>query len=295
MEQTIKILLFIKITTFILLCWICHFYSKVGTLMKSLDEKKNYRRNIHARTYRLLEIYGKDNNSSSLYLKEGLPINGIHKKIDTTYNEKYDSEKRKQSNVCPSRFAGGHQPGVKNKSCVFETKKYSHLEKKIFKELDYTDFLKNNKTISNKIYKKIIHKKYGLRIVLPVLIFLFLLIIFMIEVSLGFAGKGSLLYQLGLTKDYLESLTKVPPWSTILDELKKLEGFWKHGIFGSTNPICMLCDKANEVTNTCILGQLFRILIYFVPFVILSITVITGIIYYHKKVKKYEKIKLRKR
>ncbi|SBS95728.1 Plasmodium exported protein (Pm-fam-a like), unknown function [Plasmodium malariae] len=264
--------------------------------MKSLDENKNYRRNIHARTYRLLETYGKDNNSSSLYLKEGLPINGIHKKIDTTYNEKYDSEKRKQSYVCPSKFAGGHQPGVKNKSCVFETKKYSHLEKKIFKELDYTDFLKNNKTISNKIYKKIIHKKYGLRIVLPVLIFFFLLIIFMVEVSLGFAGAGGLLYQLNMTKENLETLTKNSSWSPILEALKKLGNFFRHRKFEAVEKLkCVICDGADTITDQCILGQFFRFLIYFVPFIILSITVISGIIYYHKKVKKYEKIKFRKR
>ncbi|SCP02984.1 fam-l protein [Plasmodium malariae] len=281
MEQTIKILLFIKITTFILLCWICHFYSKVGTLMKSLDEKENYRRNIHARTYRLLETYGKDNNSSSLYLKEGLPINGIHKKIDTTYNEKYDSEKRKQSNVCPSRFAGGHQPGVKNKSCVFETKKYSHLEKKIFKELDYQNFLKNNRIISDKLYKKILCKKYRLRLVIPLLLLFILIISLILDYSCN-SGFRRGLYKL------LSLILGKAGMKDFHNFLKSTVGsFFKYTIEVTRNSQ----KKIAEIYRTPFLN----FLIYSILFFILGIIIISGIIYYHKKVKKYEKIKFRKR
>ncbi|SBT85601.1 fam-l protein [Plasmodium malariae] len=296
MEQNIKTTLFIKITTFILLCWICHFCIYISTLKKTLDEKKNNRSILHARTYRLLAIYKKDNDSSTLCLKEEMSINGMHEINDITNNEKDDLGKKKRSNECPSKCAGGYKRPTKNKSCTFETKKYSHTEKKIFKELDYTDFLKNNKAISDKIYNKIILKKFGLRIFLPVLIFLFLLIIFILEISLNSVKpKSTLLSELGLNKEFLKPLSE-GEWKSFLSVLKNLGGFLKHSVSDSAGTAtCIMCDTANSVSDACILGQFFRILIYFVPFIILSITVIIGIIYYHKKVNKYEKIKYRKR
>ncbi|SBT01755.1 Plasmodium exported protein (Pm-fam-a like), unknown function [Plasmodium malariae] len=256
-----------------------------------------HRRKFHARTYRLLAKYKQDNNSSSLYLKKGFPINVVHEKKDISNNGKDDSGKKKQPNRCASNIAGDHKPDMKNNTCTFETKKYSHLEKKIFKELDYTDFLKNNRTINNKVYKRIIRKKYGLRIVLPVFLFLFLLIIFILEVVLGSVGKTSLLYVLGLNKDYLKSLSENNGSGSIVELMKNIGEFFKHSTptSASDQKICEFCDTVTEVSEMCHLGKFFRILIYFVPFIILSISIISGIIYYHKKVKKYEKIKFMKR
>ncbi|SBS96090.1 Plasmodium exported protein (Pm-fam-a like), unknown function [Plasmodium malariae] len=233
--------------------------------------------------------------STTIYLKEENPINVIHKKNNIYNNEKDASGKKKPSNENSSENSGGHKPAVKNKTCTFETKKYSPIEKKIFKELDYTDFLKNNRTINNRVYKKIIRKKYGLRIVLPIIIVLFLLIIYIIDISLGYAQKGSLLYHLGLTKEYIKSLSSNTTWNYILEGLKKLEGFLEHATSSTSSAICSFCDIGKKVSEYCKLGQLFRIAIYCLPFLILSITIISGIIYYHKKVKKYDKIKLRKK
>ncbi|SBS93933.1 Plasmodium exported protein (Pm-fam-a like), unknown function, partial [Plasmodium malariae] len=264
-------------------------------LKKSLDESCNHGKTIYTRTYRLLVKYKQEKDSSTLGLKEQIRINGNHEKEDISNNENYDSRKKKQLSILPSKIESGHKVAMRNKSCTFETKKYSNLEKKIFKELDYTDFLKNNNTISDKIYKKIVCKKYGLRVVLPLLIFLFLLIIFIVDVSFGFAGKHSLLYELGLNKDYLKSLTAKTPWSSILVVLNKMGLFLKHSITETAGTdICGWCEKTTEVTDYCVLGHFFRILVHFVPFIVLSITIISGIIYYHKKVKKYEKIKFRK-
>ncbi|SBS92054.1 Plasmodium exported protein (Pm-fam-a like), unknown function, partial [Plasmodium malariae] len=265
------------------------------TLKKYLDESCNHGKTICTRTYRLLVKYKQEKDSSTLGLKEQIPINGNHEKEDISKNENDDSRKKKQLNIFPSKIESGHIVAMRNKSRTFETKKYTHLEKKIFKELDYTDFLKKNNTISDKIYKKIVCRKYGLRVVLPLLIFLFLLIIFIVDVSFGFAGKHSLLHELGLNKGYLNSLTKEEPWSSILVGLNKFGLFLKHTTTDTVGAeICAWCDKTTEVTNYCVLGHFFRILIHFVPFIILSITIISGIIYYHKKVKKYEKIKFRK-
>ncbi|SBS99045.1 Plasmodium exported protein (Pm-fam-a like), unknown function [Plasmodium malariae] len=266
------------------------------TLKNSLDKSFKHHRNSYARSYQLLKNYNHNKNSRLLFLKEEVSINGIQGKKDIFNEENYSSVKKKQSNGDLSKITRNHKPIMKNRSSIFETKKYSHLEKKIFKEINYTDFLKNNRTISNKVYKKTICKKYGLRIFLPVLIFMFLLIIFIIEVSLGFSGKHSLMYQLGLDKNYLQSLSSDSTWSSIVEVLEKLGGFLKHTTSETASVAkCVWCETGKEVTKYCILGHFFSILIYFVPFIILSITVISGIIYYHKKVKKYEKIKFRKR
>ncbi|SBS97584.1 Plasmodium exported protein (Pm-fam-a like), unknown function [Plasmodium malariae] len=221
---------------------------KKRTLKKSLDESCNHGKTIYTRTYRLLVKYKQERDSSTLGLKEKIRINGNHEKEDISNNENDDSRKKKQLNIFPSKIESGHKVAMRNKSRTFETKKYSHLEKKIFKELDYTDFLKNNNTISDKIYKKIVCKKYGLRVVLPLLIFLFLLIIFIVDVSFGLAGKHSLLHELGLNKGYLKSLTEEAAWSSILVGLNKFGWFLKHTTTDTVGAkICAWCDKASKL------------------------------------------------
>ncbi|SBT01080.1 hypothetical protein PMALA_079640 [Plasmodium malariae] len=145
-----------------------------------------------------MAIYKQEKYSSTLYLKEELPIYVAQERKDISNNEKVDSGKKKKLSGFPLKVAGGHKSDMKNKSCLFDTNKYSHMEKKIFKELDYIVFLKNNKTV--------------------------------IEVSFGFAGKHSLLYQLSLNKDNLKSLTENDSWSPIVEAVKTLGAFLEHSI-----------------------------------------------------------------
>ncbi|SBT85717.1 fam-l protein [Plasmodium malariae] len=171
MEQKIKSLLFIKIIN--------------SEFNKSLVESYNNRSNLYKRNYRLMAKYKRDKLSTTVCLKEEVQ-NGVQDKKDINNNEKWDEYKKKQSCGSSSMSTRGHKKNKKNKSCIFETNKYSNLEKKIFKELDYVDFLRNNRTISNKIYKKIMRKKCSLRIVLPLLLLLFLLITFILDLSNSF-------------------------------------------------------------------------------------------------------------
>ncbi|SBS99051.1 Plasmodium exported protein (Pm-fam-a like), unknown function [Plasmodium malariae] len=250
---------------FLQLCGIITLFNDIySTLKKSLDEGDNYYRKLHASNYHLLEKYKHNKNSRFLCLKNEIQINGVPEEKDISNNENDDSEKKKKSKKYASNIAG-HKSGMKNKTCIFKTKKYSHLEKKIFKELDYTSFLQNNRTI--------------------------------IEVSLTYSNSGSLLYHLGLKKEYLKTLAENDgPWSPIVGVLKNLGDLLQHSVPGTTGAVkCNWCEVASRVSDMCILGNFFRILIYFVPFVLLSITLISGIFYYHKKVKKYEKIKFEKR
>ncbi|SBS96085.1 hypothetical protein PMALA_051100 [Plasmodium malariae] len=94
-----------------------------------------------------------DKDSSIMYLKEQIP-RGVDDKNNIYNNEKMNSGTNKQTNGNSTNNKRDHKKVKKNKSSTFETKKYSHFEKKIFKDLDYVDFLQNNKTISEKLYKR---------------------------------------------------------------------------------------------------------------------------------------------
>ncbi|SBS96189.1 hypothetical protein PMALA_051930 [Plasmodium malariae] len=106
------------------------------------------------RTYRLLEKCKQGDVSNIVVLKHVIPNGELEDKTDISNNEKGDKRKYKQLNRSSFSNVEQNKHSKKNKSYIFETKKYSHLEKKIFKELDYLDFIKNNNTISDKVYKK---------------------------------------------------------------------------------------------------------------------------------------------
>ncbi|SCP02964.1 fam-l protein [Plasmodium malariae] len=276
MEKKIKSLSFIKFVTFVLLSWIFHFHTCVSTHDKSLNECYNNRRKLYTRYYRLLAKYNQIKDSSIVRLKEDIP-NGNNDKKDIYSNEKRNTETMKQSNRNPLYNVKGHKQSMKYKTCIFETKKYSHLEKKIFKELDYEDFLRNNRTISNKVYKKIILKKYGLRLILPVLFFLLLLIPIILDISESFLLVVELYKALG---NYLGG-----GWTTNLKEWLCASPFWWLGRE----------LKYGSKKYSYIVIPFFRSIIYFLPLFILGVTIILRIVYYHKKVKKYERIKFKQR
>ncbi|SBT85958.1 fam-l protein [Plasmodium malariae] len=304
MEQNLKSIIFFKICVFVLLTWICHHNSDMIMFNNPMDVNCMFHRKIDKRNYRLLTKYKHDKNSIITGLNEDVPYNKLNKKKDISNNEKWETGKKELSSRCFSRNMGVDKKDMKNKSCIFETKKYSHMEKKIFKELDYQNFLKKNRTITNKTYKKIISKKYGLRLAIPVLLFLSLFTVFIVDFSLGFNTKvsweGSFL---GLGSHLKELTNDKDGWlSKVLEWLRdNTSGFWQH--YGTTkdtsSTLCKLCEEATgtsvKISKQCILGQLFGYIFYFVPFIILGVTFISWIIYYHRKVKKYKKIKLRKR
>ncbi|SBS92954.1 Plasmodium exported protein (Pm-fam-a like), unknown function [Plasmodium malariae] len=215
-------------------------YNEKGTSTKkeqpyesSLRNSKGHKEDLKNKSSKCKQ----DKDSSIIGLKQNISNNGSNEKNDICYNEKGTSTKKEQPYESSLRNSKGHKEDLKNKSCIFETKKYSHMEKKIFKELDYVDFLKNSKTLNDKTYKKIIGKKLVFRFSLPVLLLLFFIAVVIAEFSLGSTGSNSLLFKLGLTKDNLNSWAENSTLSLILTWLMKLEGFWKHGNFwgSSTN------------------------------------------------------------
>ncbi|SBT00011.1 Plasmodium exported protein (Pm-fam-a like), unknown function [Plasmodium malariae] len=265
---------------------------------------------MYTTNYRLLAKYKQDRDLSFFCLKEDSP-NVLNYKEHISSNEEGEVGKKKHINGSLSTNARRNKKSLKNKSCIFETKKCSHLEKRIFKELDYVDFLKSNRTVSDKIYKKIMLKKCGLRIALPLLLFLVLGVSFILD---NFCGCGltrglfKLIFLLSPSVT-VESLKSNPFFSHIGNITKVFEN--KENISSafaylyafltkpSLNPFTEALVKTSrgsvsKVRNYCVSGFL-GFLIYFVPIFILSIILISGLIYYHKKVKKYEKIKFMKR
>ncbi|SCP02956.1 fam-l protein [Plasmodium malariae] len=292
LEQKIKIFLFKKISTLIFLCWICNIDTYTSTHNKSLDKLHNHNRKLYARNYRSLEKYKQNKDSCIVHLMEQIP-NAVNDKQDISNNEKASLVKKNYSNGSSPRSARGLQKNMKNKSCIFETKKYSHLEKKIFKELDYVDFLRRNKTLSDRIYKKIMLKKCRLRFALPLLLFLLLSISFILDYSCS----------LGLVRGLFQAIVyflpdKVPNIGNLASKqinaaLKSISDALRssplHGLFDN-----VVVLESGAKANYCV-QSFFNFLIYFIPFFILGVILILAIAYYHKKVKKYEKIKFRKR
>ncbi|KAI4840322.1 hypothetical protein MKS88_001040 [Plasmodium brasilianum] len=286
MEERMKLLFLIKIATFILLSCKSNFTSDLSKFKKYIDENCNVIRKLDVRTYRLLTNYKQDKNSCNKVLKETTLYNVENEKKYIYNNEKGDKGKNRKSYGCSLSNEGNHKLDMKNKFCIFETKKYSYLEKKIFKELDYENFLKNNHIISDKLYKRIILKKYGLQIAIPLLLFLILSISLILDLFVGYGLVNML-------KNILKNLVGVDYYNTIAQNFYNAVGPLAN--FFKAFFVIYIADESRTVKKLHTASGLFGILIYFLPFVILGVTIISGIIYYHKKVKKFEKIKFRKR
>ncbi|SBT85729.1 fam-l protein [Plasmodium malariae] len=282
MEQKIKSLLFIKIATFIILTWIYHLYYDIETFKKYFIVKYMYDRKLYMRNYRSLAKFEKDKDSNIAWLKEKISNNGMYENKDICYNEMRNLGKSERSNRNSGKSTGENKQVMKNNSCIFETKKYSRSEKKIFKELDFENFLKKNRTISNKLYNKIIRKKYGLRLSLPLIFLLFLSTSLLLEFW-GLGLVSLLCYILNIIKP--GCLRKIHN----LLEMSPFKEFFK-----SIDTIKVTVRNTSKDVHFYVTG-FFGIFIYLLPFILFGVTLILKIFYYHKKVKKYQKIKIRKR
>ncbi|SBS93283.1 Plasmodium exported protein (Pm-fam-a like), unknown function [Plasmodium malariae] len=260
----------------------------MSSINKSLDDENYIERKLNARNSRLLAKCKNNNDSSMVGLKFFPYIEEMEKKHKTA--EESSKAKNKYSNGSSSNYAKDHKQITRNKSNIFETKKYSNLEKKIFKELDYFDFLEKNRTISNKVYKQTIFKKYRLRIFAPVALILLLSIFIILDVF-SYSGLKGMLTQI------LAYYFGMGWYKTFHNYLKSCQLSW---LFKSSKKISDYIKKKANPNPTAIedhvyVDNFFGYLVYIVPLIILCITLILGIFYYHKKVKKYQKLKFKKR
>ncbi|KAI4839833.1 hypothetical protein MKS88_001736 [Plasmodium brasilianum] len=278
MKQKIKLLFFIKITLFIYLNWICHFIIDVSVLNKSPYKKNDNGGKLSIRTYRLLTKRKQDRYLHFMRLNEKMQNNEEYEKKDITNNENGVKRINRTSYKNSLNTDDEYKHYKRDKSYIFETKKYSYLEKKIFKDLDFFNFLKNNKTISDKTYKKVILKKCGLRFSLPLL----LLILLLVSLAIGRFWNS------GLIKGAFSVVTNIYGDENWISHF----GSW----LKSTSPFSELFKvmKDQKVVHKFV-TNFFGYLIYVVPIILLGFIFILAVVYYHKKVKKYERIKFRKR
>ncbi|SBT00668.1 Plasmodium exported protein (Pm-fam-a like), unknown function, partial [Plasmodium malariae] len=251
------------------------------TLKKYFIVKYMYDRKLYMRNYRSLAKY-EDKDSNIAWLKKKMSNNGMYENKDICYNEMMNLGKNQRSNRNSGKSTGENKQVIKNKSCTFETKKYTRAEKKIFKELDFGNFLKNNRTISNKLYNKIMRKKYGLRLSLPLIFLLFLSTSLLLEFW-GLGLVSLLCYILNIIKH--GCLRKI-------HNLLVSSAFKE--FFESIDTIKVTVGSTPKDVHFYVTG-FFGIFIYLLPFILFGVTLILKVVYYHKKVKKYEKIKFRKR
>ncbi|KAI4840239.1 hypothetical protein MKS88_001597 [Plasmodium brasilianum] len=288
MEKNIKSLLFINVSSFIFLICIWNFTNDMSSINKSLDDENYIEKKLNARNYRLLAKC-KNNNDSSMVGLKFFPYNEEIEIKHKTFEES-SKAKNKYSNRSSSKYAKDHKQIATNKSNIFETKKYSNLEKKIFKELDYFDFLEKNRTISNKVYQQTIFKKYRLRVFVPVALLLLLSIYIILDVF-SFSGLIEALIMI------LNSCLGTVWYGNLHNYLKNCKLSW---LFKSSKEIT---DYIGTIENSewkaikdhIYVENFFGYIVYIVPLIILCITLILGIFYYHKKVKKYQKLKFKKR
>ncbi|SBT01153.1 Plasmodium exported protein (Pm-fam-a like), unknown function [Plasmodium malariae] len=273
-------MLFFIFRLFILLNDKCYlFFLKHN---KSIGENPNIYGKLGLRIYRLLANCNQNKDSSITGLKECISYNARNENKNMYSDEKCINTKNEYLNKSSSKNTIYHKQTKKNKSNIFETKKYSYLEKKIFKEIDYFNFLKMNRTINNKVYEKAVLKKCRLRIFIPVILLMLLSIFLLLDIYCDNGLLGGMLWLLHHFS---------PGWSITLNNILK-DSFLKSLLeytYEKTK------DSGQKVTLTSYSGPFMMNLLYFVPFILLCITCILTIVYYHKKVKKYEKIKFRKR
>ncbi|SCN12541.1 fam-l protein [Plasmodium malariae] len=287
MKQKINLLLFIKIAMFILLHCTCHFINDVSIFNSSLNENYSPGKKIVARIYRILAKYKQDKDTNMVCLKENVLNYESNNETDIPNYEKQEKKKKKLSYGSSSLSAIDHKQYMKNKSCMFETKKYSHIEKRIFKELDYIDFLQKNRAISDKIFRKVVFKKYRVRIILPLFFVLLLSTYLILDFSCGYGIVGWLLK---ILKNILGSEWSRPLRSFLWD--LKLDFLWKTE---TINVVKKGTSSHIKQSWTFMTKPFLVYIIYLIPFVILFATLIFAVVYYHKKVIKYQKIKFRKR
>ncbi|KAI4840207.1 fam-l protein [Plasmodium brasilianum] len=293
MEQEIKLYFFIKVSLFIFFTWICHFSNNISIFDKFLYGKRTSGSKLDIRNYRLLAKYRHDKYSNFLNSKEEIPNYMMKKEKDICINDKGDIRKMNQSDAHSLNNTGGYKLHKKNKSNIFETIKLSHIEKIIFKELDYIDFVKKNRTISDETYKKIIRKKLALRITIPLLLFLLLSVSMIIDFSCFHYFRKGVFYALrlwlgGWWYGSLNSLLEKSSLNFLFKSAKQI----KLNRWTSEGTKLADIEKYDYVYG---FYRYLLCLIYLIAFLILGVTLILGMVYYHKKVKKYQKIKFRKR
>ncbi|SBT01640.1 Plasmodium exported protein (Pm-fam-a like), unknown function [Plasmodium malariae] len=254
MNKRIKTNIFIKIAAFIILEWISNFDNYKCIFIKFANENCNYDGKLYTRNYRLLAKYKQDNDSNNVLLKERFPNNEVKKQTNISHNEKVTRGKSNQSNKSLLNKAQYYTEIIDNSSVIFDGKHF-HFEKKWIKKKHYDSFLEKRRRICDIYLGKIKFKSYGFVIVLFFIFFL---------VGIGIP----ILHGVGL-------LQTIGTWMTKLPVVENCWKFLEH-IFESIS----------------LTQEHLYILSFGVLLIILTITLIIGVLKILKNNEKYKKLKL---
>ncbi|KAI4833796.1 uncharacterized protein MKS88_000216 [Plasmodium brasilianum] len=157
MERKIKKIVFIKISWFIFLIWICHF-NNLRTFSKLLDENYYHSSRLDTRTYRLLGKYNNLKDSKIVYLKNDVSNNLECENKNICNNEKWTTNKDYNRNLL--NMAHYYTQVTDYNNGMFDGKHF-HFEKKWIKKKDYDHFLERKRRICNIALGKIKFRSYG--------------------------------------------------------------------------------------------------------------------------------------
>ncbi|SBT85890.1 Plasmodium exported protein, unknown function [Plasmodium malariae] len=168
MEQKIKSLFFIKTNTFIILTWIFFLYNDMSTFCKFVGEY-NIERTLDIKSYRLVAECSQYKDSRNTYLKGMIHENDENENVITNSNicDKIINKQSSKSSLYKKQFNKGY---IRQRMLKYRGKYLTLFERKLFKHLDYIDFIRKNPSITNKSCKKVLLKEYGILMYLPFLL-----------------------------------------------------------------------------------------------------------------------------
>ncbi|SBT88052.1 Plasmodium exported protein, unknown function [Plasmodium malariae] len=158
MKVKSKLLLFIKIETFLILTWIYHFNSEVSNICKYLYEKDVIDEKLCTRNYRLLAKYRKEKCLNIAHEKKDIPYNGEYEKKHITKNGRVSKGKIKLPRECTSHNSVGYNQVGENKSSV-NNKVNNYSGKRTLDKIYYKNVLRYCTNSDFKFIKKYIQRK----------------------------------------------------------------------------------------------------------------------------------------
>ncbi|SBT85986.1 fam-m protein [Plasmodium malariae] len=158
MEQNIKIILYVKIASFILSAWICYFNDYELTFNKYFGENYDGRK-IYTRNSRSLAKHKQEMCSNILSLEEDIPICA----------EK-DNRKNKKSHRRSLNNGRYYTEIIDYNNGMFDGKHF-HFEKKWITKKDYDNIVERNRRICDIALQKTKFRSYGFGVTLFFLLF----------------------------------------------------------------------------------------------------------------------------
>ncbi|SCO92873.1 fam-m protein [Plasmodium malariae] len=197
MEQNIKIILYVKIASFILSAWICYFNDYELTFNKYFGENYDVGRKIYTTNSRSLAKHKQEMCSNILGLKEDIPFSGEN-----------DNRKNKKSNRRSLNNASYYTEIIDYNNGMFDGKHF-HFEKKWITKKDYDNIVERNRRICDIALQKTKFRSYGFGVTLFFLLFVVGVAYAILEGFKLFGSAGKVFAKLLFSND---TATKAGPY-----------------------------------------------------------------------------------